>query len=724
MAKAGHSHRATVKKDHKPFKSRHATNGQLKNINKGKVDKADLNNKPLRVVSKAERKNLSKQMKIHKIHELKLARSLFDGALGAEKVVVVISLTSDILSARIVDTMLGSIGEQCAVSGVFSARLGRFKSNVKIVLPNQSDLIAVLDAAKVADYVVFGLSAEQEVEKEYGEQILRAVVAQGVASVVGVVPNLVSAHPKKSVQSDVRQSLQSFFSHFFPSEEKLYALENDTEAVNCVRTIAQKFPKGVNWRDSRGYLIADSVAYDNGYVVVEGTVRGVGFNANRLVHIQGQDYQVDKIQKVREGADFAPDNQELLEELNPDDFEMEEPAEEAAEGFRMEGKRYFQQGQEAPRKYKVPEGTLEYQSKWLLDDVLEGESDAEAVDEEMEEEIAVEPTEGEDMFVELSAEEEAQQLKDYRALEKDDREFPDEFELHPTALAKDTFRDYRGVKSLGNCDWDWDEADKEKPSVFGRLLQVNSFSATKNRLNKEAIREAQVVAGTRVRLFVKAPAYVAEGARCSEAPFVVYALLQHEHKMAVANFLFKTWEEYDRPMPSGEQCVVQYGFRRQLVSPVFNQMLNHANNVHKFERFAHQGDECVALVIAPPLFCNAPAIYLRENNGALELAGQGTLLDCDRKRVVAKRVVLTGHPVKIHKRLVTVRYMFFNTEDIDWFAAVPLFTKSGRLGFIKESLGTHGYFKSTFDGRLTAQDVVAMALYRRVWPAVLEPWRL
>ena len=41
-----------------------------------------------------------------------------------------------------------------------------------------------------------------------------------------------------------------------------------------------------------------------------------------------------------------------------------------------------------------------------------------------------------------------------------------------------------------------------------------------------------------------------------------------------------------------------------------------------------------------------------------------------------KRVVLTGHPIKIHKRVVTIRYMFFNREDINYFKAVSLFTKT------------------------------------------------
>ncbi|SGZ54402.1 CIC11C00000005740 [Sungouiella intermedia] len=767
MAKGGHSHRNTLKKDHKPFKSKHASKGLLKNQYKGKVEKSTGgSNKAIRVVSKLERKNLSKQLKEKKMLESKLVRKLFEGSSGAEKIVTIIGLTNDINVSDILSQFVNSLKEnpdepdQVFESPmVASLKLPRFKSNIKFILPDHSNLLSVLDAAKVADYVVFGLSAVEEV-KEYGELILRAVIAQGVASVVGVMPNLVSAYPKKNFQDDIRLSLESFFKHFFPTEEKLYALESERECLNCIRTISQQFPKPVNWRDARGYVLADNTYWhalegEDGYMVVEGTARGIGFSANRLVHIAGHgDFQVDRIEQIsrhknEENKGYVPDeNRETLEELNPEEIEMDDDYEDFdydqyEKGIKMEGKNYFDSSDGfGPRKIKPPKGTSEYQSKWLLDDVLEGASDVEDDDEEdmealdeMRDEMEVEggnteyePTEAGDlqseMFVELSPEEEEEQLRQFRALEKEDKEFPDEVELSPTDSAKDKFREYRGIKSLGSCDWEWDEHDSQRPSIYSRLLRINNFRATRNKMQKDAIKEAQVTIGNKVRLYIRAPQYILANVDVAKAPFVVYSLLAHEHKLAVANFSFKSWEDYEEPIPSGEAIVVQYGFRRQVITPTFNQASNSANNVHKFERFAHLGDTCIATAIAPPLFYNAPAIFFKQTapGAPIELVGQGTFLNCDHTRVLAERIVLTGHPVKIHKRLVTVRYMFFNAEDINWFKAVPLFTKSGRTGFIKESLGTHGYFKSTFDGRLTAQDVVAMPLYRRVWPGLSQQW--
>ena len=118
----------------------------------------------------------------------------------------------------------------------------------------------------------------------------------------------------------------------------------------------------------------------------------------------------------------------------------------------------------------------------------------------------------------------------------------------------------------------------------------------------------------------------------------------------------------------------------------------------------------------------------------------GTFLNPDATRIVAKRVILTGHPYKVHKKTATVRYMFFNSgsptisiffaatsnmsflDDVHYFKPIQLYTKHGRTGHIRESLGTHGYLKAHFDGPINQMDTVCMSLYKRVFPKWAQLW--
>ncbi len=60
--------------------------------------------------------------------------------------------------------------------------------------------------------------------------------------------------------------------------------------------------------------------------------------------------------------------------------------------------------------------------------------------------------------------------------------------------------------------------------------------------------------------------------------------------------------------------------------------------------------------------------------------------------------------------------MFFNPIDIKYFGPVELRTKLGLRGHIRESLGTHGLFKSVYNSMIKQHDTICIDLYKRVFP--------
>jgi pre-rRNA-processing protein TSR1 len=219
------------------------------------------------------------------------------------------------------------------------------------------------------------------------------------------------------------------------------------------------------------------------------------------------------------------------------------------------------------------------------------------------------------------------------------------------------------------------------------------------------------------------------------SPVTLFSLFRHENKKTAVNYLINLSTDYGKSVKSKEELIVQCGPRRMVVKPLFSQPGSTPNDVHKFARYLHPGASAIATFMGPVTWGAVPVMFFKrttpgeisnEGDGpspGLTLVGTGTALPPSTGRVIAKRVILTGHPYHIHKKVVTVRYMFFHREDVEWFKAMPMWTRRGRSGYIKEALGTHGYFKATFDGRINPQDSIGISLYKRMWPRNAEPVR-
>lgn len=525
-------------------------------------------------------------------------------------------------------------------------------------------------------------------------------------------------------------------------------------------------------------------ANTEGEVVLTGVVRGRGLKANRLVQVgDWGHFQIEKvtdatspISKKRKADEMTVDEPKDAEILEMPDEEQEDLAElapyEAAmedvdtlsmseapterRGVLLDEHHYFSDDEthlpEEPKR--LPKGTSPYQAAWFLGDMSGSESDLEdAVDDEGDLDMEVpalpqdglegldkampkEPTETapseypqSEMFLDPSPDDEAAQLAEYRSQRKteakEDLEFPDEIELHPNVLARERLSRYRGLKSLRTSHWETGEDRAHEPEEWNRLLQVPDYKRAKKQVENDSL-VGGVHAGRRVHVHLRNVPFALQQTYKPTQPLALYSLLRHEQKQTVVNYSITLSSDHPNPLKSKEELILQCGSRRFSINPVFSQSGNTPNNVHKFLRYLHPGQTAIASFIAPVTWGAVPALFFQPSvsmpGTPLSLIATGTSLPASTSRVIAKRIILTGHPYKIHKKLVTVRYMFFNKEDVQWFKALPLWTKRGRSGFVKESLGTHGYFKATFDGKINPQDAIGVSLYKRVWPREARPW--
>lgn len=134
------------------------------------------------------------------------------------------------------------------------------------------------------------------------------------------------------------------------------------------------------------------------------------------------------------------------------------------------------------------------------------------------------------------------------------------------------------------------------------------------------------------------------------------------------------------------------GFRRYKVQPIYSQnSTKDSSNIHRHERLLQVGRSSVATVYGPAVFGKAPCILHRETEdvngnktgtercncfgcrsafdstlipfGSIDpiLVSTGMFMNTVVKYIVSKRIILTEHTLRVHKRSAVIRYIFLST---------------------------------------------------------------
>uniref|UniRef100_A0A8C4WZU0 Pre-rRNA-processing protein TSR1 homolog n=1 Tax=Eptatretus burgeri TaxID=7764 RepID=A0A8C4WZU0_EPTBU len=615
---------------------------------------------------------------------------------------------------------------------LFGLFLPRLKQRFSVIGLDGSDLHAILDAAKVADTLLL-LLHPLEVCDATGERVLSCIFAQGLPSYVLATPGASAIPPKR--RSEARRSITHYMDRRFPGTRPPLSLDSEMDAVLLLRQAWEQRRRRLSLRHARPYLLAHHTEFESGTepgglgtLFITGYVRGSPLDVNGLIHITGYgDYQLSQIDALDDPLPFNPRIIRKHEDIAVSALEESgkgrsgskkrivatvDPALQAsliseAVHDPMDGEQTWPTEEEMKEaedalktkkiRKRVPKGTSEYQAAWIIDseesECSDGESSLYDVDDHVAVEAVSQGEESDDAISEatddvtmsvgesvrddnydedLDVEAERCALEAYQA-ERLEEMFPDEKDTPMDVTARVRFQKYRGLQSFRTSPWDPKE---NLPLEYARIFQFHDFLATRKRVLRAQAEAEGALPGWYVTIHIpNVPSDLLED-HPEGSPLVIFGLLPHEQKMSLMHFAVRKHPEFTDPLRSKEELVFHAAWRRFRACPILSQ---HTPGVH-------------------------------------ELVATGSILRPDPDRIVAKRVVLSGHPYKIHPKTAVIRYMFFHREDILWFKPIELRTKWGRRGHIKEPLGTHGHMKCVFSGSLKSQDTVLMNLYKRVFP--------
>ncbi|CAD6197726.1 unnamed protein product [Caenorhabditis auriculariae] len=732
-------------KIHKSWKGKR-TKGEINDANRGREGVKEIvrGSRASRSISKDVRRQQSRQIRAAKMQAVFQKRRSSD----APVVVTVLSLGNGASAGEFVSKVLKSDETVVRTQGHRSihAAVSRFKSRLCFLTPSQQMMDDVLDSVKICDILCVLWPLDGNIS-DWDNLLLSLVKANGIPKVVNVVPGLSMIPAKK--REEMRKNIESHIANWSLNATGISLADSPTDGIQFLRSLIETKKKPLSLQTYHPYMYVEKLDVrdrtdETCTLVASGYLRGPEWNANHLVHIPGfGDFQINHIAKAQDPhplkaggkpmeelekiAQPIPQKQQQLQvEIVPDDLNAEQtwPTQEELNAVEKE-------------KRRVPKGTSSYQATWIINDEDEDDDEDDEDEEDSEEEMdgdfapeeEMEETEEVEMEKSVFGDSESifagdmdddidmQEVEKYRR-ERENAQFPDEVDTPIDVPARVQFQQYRGLKSFRTSEWDVKE---NLPLNYARIFQIANFKRTKKQVLKhlnedddDAVVDSQyngVFANVHI---ANVPVSIAEAFN-EDSTLVLFQLLPHEQRMSVMNMVLRRHPTCTVPLTSHQKFIFYVGFRSFTAEALFSQ--HTSGDKFKMERFMPTDGPFVATVFAPITFPPASVLVFRlDDHGRQELVATGSVLDNNPDRVVLKRIVLSGHPFKINRRAVVVRYMFFNREDIEWFKPIELYTPSGRRGHIREPLGTHGHMKCRFDQQLNAMDSVMLNLYKRVFP--------
>ena len=639
-------------------------------------------------------------------------------------------------------------------------------------IKTKRDIYSILDACKVADIIIFVSSCKKCVADkwqmdpdkysfcidDFGYEIISIIRAQGLTDHICCIQDLNTIVQKRRTEiiklysryfeSEIRPSkIFEFFNNPKQGEDSNMDLHDENQIKSIIRLNCALAPYTTNLdlQKHRSYMMVENIKKnEKDEAEIYGYIRGNTLNPGKYIHITGfGDYKIKDVEVAEDPLPVKSKYENEKSEKNNMDIDNNENKQtkkidnkDIVNNDIVESKKNVEEinNENLPEKVEDVGASKEKEEKkeknqMEEDDIIDFNIDLKDDDDDI--------SYKEEENFEKEDEEEKQKISNkhkqktsilYRS--KEDMEFQDEVDTPIDIPAKERFKKYRGLDSMKTGSWNpLVNLPKEYRTIFSFENIKNTYRLSVKRAHNEGLK----LNGNYVKIIVTNFEFENLKYIDENIPIVLSTLLDHERKLCVMHYKFTANYEQENDIVENMNKNVfecHCGFRRYLIKPIFSNDIFTGGDKLKLQKFLEKDKFYVMTAYAQLTYPNSPIILFTHKtvNGTIEkklsFCGTGITLEANDKKIILKKIVLTGYPVKIKKKKAIVRYMFFNPIDINYFKPIQLTTKKGLRGNITESVGIHGYMKCIFSDYIKSNDTVCLNLYKRVFPKYFkETWK-
>ena len=486
--------------------------------------------------------------------------------------------------------------------------------------------------------------------------ILTSLRTQGLPTSVGLIQNLESLNAKQ------KTGMKKYATRLFQSELGVdVKVFDDQHLDQLLRSLCDTCPSVLHWRQMRSYLLAEEVGVNESGIAsaasptvdlcVRGYLHGAPLSLYDLIHISGEGSHL--IKGIRILPDPSPLKKSHGDALQPQelvpDLDRIHPIEE--------------ENAVDPNSVQAPH----WQSPEVAD-LTTTINNTEAIWREVV---------GDELY------EDEEDRRAHEALMALVQEGKKKQEVPFDQPARYRFLKYRGLQSFRSSPWDPKE---NLPIEYASLFQFEDYNALLRSVAQEqdvrraagcdweheledgtVVHDPMVEPGAYVEILVADVSRAWIAARQSGMPVVLSALLPHEEKLTVMHGSLQrssTW--YPQTVKSRDLLLARIGFRRVLIHPLFADTGIKCDK-SKYVKYLPPTGFFTCTFYAPLSYRPCPLLLFKPRTSMsddLTLVGIGSLTKAGTDDIILKKVVLTGTPFKVRRKLATVRHMFLDPKDI------------------------------------------------------------